>query len=448
MRNEIFEIYDLSVDQQQEFDVLAEQYLGLINTNPLQHYPAFWQHIVEKLLHRNLGYDEIERIYDIYLDQYQDNIQIFEDFETLILGLKDTVIKKGIIANGNAKRIYRFLTKYALLDDFDTVVASGATAFKKPDTSIFRLALLNLGSSPINSVFVGDRLDTDVLGANASGLWSVLIRRNNKRENSSSSAPSVIPDFCVTSLEEIPKLSIFQMQADIDSVVIPCGGRGSRMNELTESNQKCLLEVNGKPLLMRIVEKFKNCGVKNFYFITKYLTEQVEACFQDGSELDINVTYLGNDRHSTAYGIYSNLDKLPDKFLYSHGNILVDNALISKLLKRAYLNPNIPSFVLTRNEIAKTHPVFEFHNEELVGIFRHKGAESNNEFLYSVGLSYINKNCIQKLPDNSFDIDFTAEQLFHNQGVDSFEYNDNWLHLESKADLDLFRTQIDNEQFR
>jgi putative hydrolase of the HAD superfamily len=61
------------------------------------------------------------------------------------------------------------------------VVISEEVGFEKPDPKIFEVALKELGVKPGEAVYVGDTPETDVLGANASGLVSVrLVKRKHK----------------------------------------------------------------------------------------------------------------------------------------------------------------------------------------------------------------------------------------------------------------------------
>src|SRR5674476_1160096 len=73
---------------------------------------------------------------------------------------------------------------------------------------------------------------------------------------------------------------------------------------------------------------------------------------------------IENRLDSTGAGILSNLDHLPEKFFYSHGNIILSSYAISKIVKSAHLGQNHSTFLITKNPIAKTHPIFNYKNNE------------------------------------------------------------------------------------
>ena len=52
----------------------------------------------------------------------------------------------------------------------------------KPSTKNYRKAMEIMGTDETNSVFIGDQLFTDVWGANRTGLYSILVKPINPKE--------------------------------------------------------------------------------------------------------------------------------------------------------------------------------------------------------------------------------------------------------------------------
>jgi len=61
----------------------------------------------------------------------------------------------------------------------DVVVSSAEVGLRKPDPRIFELALARVGVAADEAVHVGDHLYADILGAEAVGMYPVLIDRHN-----------------------------------------------------------------------------------------------------------------------------------------------------------------------------------------------------------------------------------------------------------------------------
>jgi glucose-1-phosphate cytidylyltransferase len=63
--------------------------------------------------------------------------------------------------------------------------------------------------------------------------------------------------------------------ADVSTVAILCGGRGTRLREKTESLPKPLVEIGGRPILWHVIKIFAAQGCRRFVLCTGYLGEMV-----------------------------------------------------------------------------------------------------------------------------------------------------------------------------
>jgi len=88
------------------------------------------------------------------------------------------------------------LERHGLADRMAFIVASADYAVRKPNPILFKLAAARLGLAPETIWFVGDRLDTDVAGANQAGMPSVwLSARPAEGEEAQIRADLTVPDW-------------------------------------------------------------------------------------------------------------------------------------------------------------------------------------------------------------------------------------------------------------
>ena len=75
-------------------------------------------------------------------------------------------------------------------------------------------------------------------------------------------------------------------------VVILSGGKGTRFSGLTEAVPKPLINVNGKPIITRIIEHYSNYGFQDFIIPVGYKGEMIKSYFKNfdlhNSNLKIN----------------------------------------------------------------------------------------------------------------------------------------------------------------
>ena len=65
-------------------------------------------------------------------------------------------------------------------------------------------------------------------------------------------------------------------ETSVESVVILCGGRGTRLQEHTRSLPKPLVEIGGRPILWHVMRIYAAQGLRRFVLCTGYLGEQIE----------------------------------------------------------------------------------------------------------------------------------------------------------------------------
>lgn len=120
----------------------------------------------------------------------------------------------------------------------------------------------------------------------------------------------------------------------ITTALLLAAGTGSRLFPLTENSPKCLTEVNGIPILERLIFSLQEHGFKKLVVITGYLCKSIMDYLgeQVGS---ISIEYIHSSLYKTTNNIYSlwmarNIIKEP--FVLFESDLIFDTDLLKDML--------------------------------------------------------------------------------------------------------------------
>lgn len=77
-----------------------------------------------------------------------------------------------------------------------------------------------------------------------------------------------------------------------NTAIIMAGGRGLRLEHLTDHSPKPMVPIGTKPMLQEIIERFSRQGIKKFIITVNYLSELITDYFGDGSEFGVSINYI------------------------------------------------------------------------------------------------------------------------------------------------------------
>ena len=90
----------------------------------------------------------------------------------------------------------------------------------------------------------------------------------------------------------------------VRTALLLAAGTGSRLSPLTDSTPKCLVDVNGIPILERLIRSLRSHGFKRLVVVTGHLSEVIQDYLGD-RYADIEITYIHSPLYKTTNNIYS-----------------------------------------------------------------------------------------------------------------------------------------------
>ena len=132
-------------------------------------------------------------------------------------------------------------------------------------------------------------------------------------------------------------------------VIILAGGFGTRLSEYTKTIPKPMVSINGKPILLRIMNHFYKHGYKSFYIALGYKGEVIKNYFKKKSKKNWKINLIETGKNTMTGGRLKRLSKYlnDETFLMTYGDGLSDVDLI-ELLKFHKKNKKLVTLTAVR----------------------------------------------------------------------------------------------------
>jgi putative hydrolase of the HAD superfamily len=122
---------------------------------------------------------DMQKMQRLYAWRGDPGARPFEDTIEVLKALREAGLKLGLVTNADLPMWMRDyeLDAFGLVEMIDVRLTAGDVGHLKPHPAPFKEAAKQLGVLPEEAVFVGDRLQDDVIGARSAGMRAVWIRR-------------------------------------------------------------------------------------------------------------------------------------------------------------------------------------------------------------------------------------------------------------------------------
>jgi putative hydrolase of the HAD superfamily len=124
---------------------------------------------------RSLSNREADGCIELYESHYRNGWRLFDDVRPALAALKG--FRCGVISNGSSLQQNRKLQQTGIAPLFELVLVSEEVGAAKPRREIFLTACRRARVAPRQCIYVGDRLDHDILPSRSVGMDAYLLRR-------------------------------------------------------------------------------------------------------------------------------------------------------------------------------------------------------------------------------------------------------------------------------
>jgi len=215
----------------------------------------------------------------------------------------------------------------------------------------------------------------------------------------------------------------------ISTALILCAGLGKRLNPLTSTIPKPLLELNNVSMLENCINILIKLGIKKVLLNTFHLRDQIfEFIKKKKFPIDIQIIDDGKIILDTGGGILNMINNsLERDFLILNPDTLWKNEYVNEIEKMQsfYFSKKINSVLLIANKILS-------FDKDLKGDFDFKKnlliKNDNKNFIY-IGCQILNRSLFEKYKIKSFSVAKIWDELLDKNELYGYESFNNFYHL-------------------
>ncbi len=221
----------------------------------------------------------------------------------------------------------------------------------------------------------------------------------------------------------------------INTALILCAGFGKRLNPITLTKPKPLLEINEVTMLEKSINLIMEMGINKIFINTFYLKEHFSNFIKNKNfNLDIHIVEDGKSILDTGGGILNMTSKSDeDDFIVFNPDTIWSNQYRDEIIKmeEIYFSKKLENILLLVNKNLS-------FDQSLAGDFNLSNnlisKKDNSDFIY-IGCQILNKKILTNQTISKFSILNIWNKLIDEKKLYGFESNQKFYHL---TDLNIF----------
>jgi NDP-sugar pyrophosphorylase family protein len=193
------------------------------------------------------------------------------------------------------------------------------------------------------------------------------------------------------------------LPSPVSKALVLAGGPGLNMRPFTYELPKCLIPVNGRPILEHILENLRQGGIHDIILLAGPHADRLRSHFGDGAHFGVKIHYLEESKKSgTAIPILKAQELLGNSpFLLYYGDVLAEINLKDMIEFYESQEKNITTMAVTSVDMSGDWGVVGLQGNRVVEYTEKpgKGAGSN---LINAGIFVMSPEIFKYIPDKKF----------------------------------------------
>ncbi|MCF6359289.1 MAG: nucleotidyltransferase family protein [Cyclobacteriaceae bacterium] len=230
-----------------------------------------------------------------------------------------------------------------------------------------------------------------------------------------------------------------QSYLPVDAVVM-AGGKGTRLRPMTDLVPKPLLKIGDKTIIDHTIDRIRKFGIDDLWLSVGHFGEQLEDHFKDGSDKNVTINYVREDRPLGTIGAVSKI------FNFQHDYVLITNSdILTNLNYEEFFKDFIEkdadmSVVTIPYSVDVPYAVVETSNHQIIS-FKEKPTFT---YFSNGGIYLVKKEILNYIPKDIFynSTDLMQALIVDKKKLISFPMRQYWLDIGKPADFQKAQNDI------
>lgn len=296
-------------------------------------------------------------------------------------------------------------------------IASGSTilaALKQMDASRHKLLIVAQDDKYINLISIGDIQRAILKGVDLSTPLDGILRYDTKvaktsqpreeveqyvKEHKNEFMPIVDRENNIVDVvfwDDLFHTRVGRRTEDFNlPVVIMAGGQGTRLRPLTNVLPKPLIPIGEQTMMEDIMDRFVECGCKDFYVSVNYMADFIRHYFDNFSKHNYHIEYFQEDKPlGTAGSLHLLKGKINDTFFVSNCDSILDEDY-GEILRYHRENKNEITVVSVMKSMYIPYGTLETGEDGLLKSIQEKPELT---FKINTGMYILEPNLLKEIP--------------------------------------------------
>lgn len=230
----------------------------------------------------------------------------------------------------------------------------------------------------------------------------------------------------------------------IDAVIM-AGGRGSRLQPMTDDTPKPLLKIQDKPIIEFNTDQLSLYGIDNIYISIKYLGHQIKEFYGNGASRGVNIQYVEESNPLGTLGAVGLIENFENPYLLVMNSDLLTNIDYENFFKTFIESEADMCIATTPYQVKIPYAVLESEEDKIIS-FKEKPTYT---YYSNAGIYIVKQEHTKRIPKNSFfnATDLIEELINEGKKVTHYPILGYWLDIGKPEDFKKAQEDVSKIKF-